>query len=249
RVESKKNEHEDEERPGALAAAVESLNSIELSLGASAYQKRVTAMTEKAGNIQNMMQALKKIKEGIQGMTDFANEMSGTELTAEGSNQLFSYMTNVRQQLRAFVRMMAAHSLHERELKGEVVGLAAGFRADDVMHVDPQEEDLTTPEGIEKYLESMRNRLESLSSYEGYLKEQERLLVTETNQMDQDIVSVMKGNGELNKALAMDLANLASSQLLKGFDILLGLDGERQKSRVAKLLEMEIQQTASYCCL
>lgn len=236
-----------EEPDQPVMFASESMADIQLSLGASPTQSRIRAMTEKAGNIQKMMQALEDIKERTQGMRSYANELSGTELASEGSNQLFAYMRESRQQLRAFVSMMLAHRQHLRELQGIVPGLADGFRASDLFSIDPQEEDLTTPEGIEKYLESIRARLEVLGSYEGYLQEQMQLLVNETQAMHQDIVTVMKGNGELNPALAMDLASLAGKQLLKGFDILLGLDGDRQKSRVAKLLEMDVEESCSLC--
>ena len=72
---------------------------------------------------------------------------------------------------------------------------------------------------LERFLASMRERIELLSSYEGYLKEQMRLLVSETRDLELDIISAMKADGELNEALAMNLASVAGEQLQSGFDI------------------------------
>ena len=197
-------------------------------------------MTEKASNIQSMMRALGSIEKRTAGILDYATQLSGTELTMEGSVQLFAYMKNVRAQIRAFVGMMNAYREKQRLESDSTPGLAQGFRAKDVMNVDPKASDLRTAEGVQAFIESMRTRIESISSYEGYLKEQLRLLIEESNELEQDIVSVMKANGRLNSALAMEMAGMASEQLLKGFDILLGLEEGREKNRVAKLLQVDV---------
>lgn len=228
----------EKEGSGVLFAFVETMEDIKMSPAADPQQMKIKAAMQKASIIQHMNKALQAIAKHKQFLKSFANELASKDFGSKGDTQLLSYIQEVRAQMRAFVEMMVAYKTEQRRLSGYVAGLAEGFRADDVMTVDPQAEDLTTTEGIEKFLNSMRERIESLSSYEGFLETQKERLLVETDKWDLDIISAMKASGELNEAFAMHLASIASEQLLNGYDIHMNVDPVQQKSRIASLLNM-----------
>ncbi|MFC1763170.1 hypothetical protein ACFL6U_13970 [Planctomycetota bacterium] len=193
---------------------------------------------QKSKSVTAMMETMETILKRIDSLRSYAEMLSGTELTSEGSAQLLSFLRSVSAQIKAFVNMMPSRVDRLASTGITDAALSAIQRSvEDILKAAGSDSDLLSVEGSEAFLESMRQRLGTREEQADVLKQHANRLLVSMQDVLKTLPATMEHNGGLNSVLAMDVAAVVSEGLRREKTALMGIS---DPGRVAVLLRNDL---------